>query len=71
MEKFVEREKAFGKKTTPRSSEEVVCLAHREKDHAQDSSRGRGGRRGRVVEISKYYPLEILVVFFWFISPTC
>eukprot|EP00253_Pinus_taeda_P023217 PITA_23217 len=24
-----------------------MCLAHREKNHAQDSSRGRGGRRGR------------------------
>lgn len=23
------------------------------------------------VEISKYYPLEILSIFFWFISPTC
>ena len=25
--KFAEREKVFGKKTTPQSSEEVVCLA--------------------------------------------
>ena len=47
VKKFVEREKVFGKKTTPESSEEVVCLAHKEKNLAQDSSRGRGGRRGR------------------------
>ena len=40
---FAEREKAFGKKTTTQSSKEVVRLAHREKNHAQDSSRGRGG----------------------------
>lgn len=46
VNKFAEREKAFGKKTT-QSSEEAVCLAHREKNHAQDSSRERGGRRGR------------------------
>ena len=45
--KFVEREKDFGKKTTPQSSDEVVCLARKEKNHAHDSSRGRGGRRGR------------------------
>ena len=45
--KFVEREKAFGKMTTPLSSEEAVCFAHREKSHAQDYSRGRGGLRGR------------------------
>lgn len=44
--KFIEKEKDFGKKTTPQSSEEVVCLAHKEKNHAQDSSRRRGGRRG-------------------------
>ena len=47
MKKFAEREKAFGKKTTPESSEEVVCLAHKEKNIAQGSFRGRGGRRGR------------------------
>ena len=47
MKKIVEREKAFGKKKTPQSSEEVVCLANREKNLAQDSSKGRGGRRGR------------------------
>eukprot|EP00253_Pinus_taeda_P024709 PITA_24709 len=47
VKKFAEREKDFGKKTTPQSSEEVVCLAHRENNLAQDSSRGRGGRRGR------------------------
>ena len=47
VKKFVEREKAFGKKTATQSSEEVVCLAHREKNLAQDSSKGRGGRRGR------------------------
>ena len=46
VDKFVEREKAFGKKTAPQSSQEVVCLAHRKKNHAQDSSRGKGGRRG-------------------------
>jgi len=42
--KFVERVKDFGKKITPQSFEEVVCLAHKEKNHAQDSSRGRGRR---------------------------
>src|SRR3984885_3738028 len=47
VKKIVEREKDFGKKTAPRSSEEVVCLAHREKNIAQNSSRGRGGQRGR------------------------
>ena len=47
MKKFAEREKDFGKKTAPKSSEEVVCLAHKEKHLAQDSTRGRGGRRGR------------------------
>eukprot|EP00253_Pinus_taeda_P034097 PITA_34097 len=45
--KFVEREKAFGKKTAPESSEETVCLSHKEKHPAQYSTRGRGGRRGR------------------------
>ena len=45
--KFAEREKAFGKMTTPLSSEEAICFTHKEKIHAQDSSRGRGGRRGR------------------------
>jgi len=43
VNKFAEREKAFGKKTAPQSSEEVVCLAQREKNHAQDSSTGKGG----------------------------
>ena len=47
VKKFAEREKAFGMKKAPESSEEVACLAHREKNLAQDSSRGRGGRRGR------------------------
>jgi len=47
VKKFAEREKAFGKKTTPESSEETVCLSHKEKHPAQDSTRGRGGRRGR------------------------
>ena len=47
VKKFAEREKAFGKKTVPESSEETVCLAHKEKHPAQDSARGRGGRRGR------------------------
>eukprot|EP00253_Pinus_taeda_P014473 PITA_14473 len=42
VKKFAEREKAFGKKTTPESSEETTCLAHKEKYHAQDSTRGRG-----------------------------
>ena len=45
--KFAEREKAFGKMTAPSSSKDVAYLAHREKSHAPDSSRGRGGRRGR------------------------
>ena len=47
VKKFVEREKAFGKRTTLEYSEEAVCLAHKEKHPAEDSSRGRGGRRGR------------------------
>jgi len=47
VKKIAEREKDFGKKTAPQSSEEAVCLAHREKNLAQESSRGRGGRRGR------------------------
>ena len=29
VKKFTEREKPFGKKTTPQSSEEVVSIAHR------------------------------------------
>ena len=33
--------------TTPLTSEEAVCFAHKEKSHAKDSSRGRGGRRGK------------------------
>ena len=41
--KFIERDKDFGKKKTPQSSEEVVCLAQKENNHAHDSSRGRGG----------------------------
>eukprot|EP00253_Pinus_taeda_P022521 PITA_22521 len=41
VKRIAEREKAFGKKTTPQSSEEVVCLAYREKNITQDSSRGR------------------------------
>eukprot|EP00253_Pinus_taeda_P020188 PITA_20188 len=45
--KFVEREKDFGKKTSPESSEETACLDHKEKYPAEDSTRGRGGRRGR------------------------
>eukprot|EP00253_Pinus_taeda_P013777 PITA_13777 len=47
VKKFAEREKDFGKKTTPESSEETVCLSQKEKHLAQDSTRGRGGRRGR------------------------
>jgi len=47
VKKFAEREKSFGKKTVPESFEETVCLAHKEKHPAQDSTRGRGGRRGR------------------------
>eukprot|EP00253_Pinus_taeda_P034253 PITA_34253 len=47
VKKIAKREKDFGKKTTPESSEEVVCLTHKEKNLAQDSTRGRGGRRGR------------------------
>eukprot|EP00253_Pinus_taeda_P029725 PITA_29725 len=47
VKRFVEREKAFGKKTAPESSKETVCLAHKEKHPTQDSIRGRGGRRGR------------------------
>eukprot|EP00253_Pinus_taeda_P008762 PITA_08762 len=47
VKKFVEREKYFGKKTTLESYEEAMCLSHRENNLAQDSSRGRGGQRGR------------------------
>ena len=47
VKKFDEREKSFGKKTTPESSKEALCLAHKERHPTQDSSRGRGGRRGR------------------------
>ncbi|MFB8894205.1 hypothetical protein, partial [Microbacterium plantarum] len=47
VNKFVEREKDFGKKIAPQSCEEVVRLAHREKNFSQYSSKGRGGRRGR------------------------
>ena len=47
MKKFAEREKSFGKKTAPESSEGVVCLTYKEKHPTQDSTRGRGGRRGR------------------------
>eukprot|EP00253_Pinus_taeda_P031134 PITA_31134 len=47
VKKFVEREKAFGKKTVPESSEDTVCLANKEKYPAQESTRGRGGRRRR------------------------
>ena len=31
---FVERENDFGKKTTPKSYEEVMCITHREKNNA-------------------------------------
>jgi len=44
---FAEREKGFGKKTTPQSSKDVACLRHKEKNQTKGSSRGRGGRRGR------------------------
>ena len=47
VKKFAEREKAFRKKIALESSEENVHLAHKEKHPAQDSTRGRGGRRGR------------------------
>jgi len=47
VKKFAEREKAFGKNIVPESYEETVCLAYKEKNPAQDSTRGRGGRRGR------------------------
>jgi len=47
VKKVTERKKYFGKKPTPQSSDEAVCLAHREKNHARDSSRGTSGRRGR------------------------
>ena len=51
MKKIARREKAFGNKTTPESSKEAMCLAHKEKNIAQDSSKGRGGRRG----IGRYF----------------
>ena len=44
---FAERDKAFGKMIVPSSSEKTAYYAHRENIHAPDSSRGRGGRRGR------------------------
>ena len=44
---FAEREKDFRKMTVPSSSEEAACFSHREKSHAPDSSRGRGGKIGR------------------------
>ena len=47
VNKRVEKEKDFGKKTTFQSYEEALCLAHRENNHDQDSSRGRCGQRGR------------------------
>ena len=47
MKRFSEREKDFGKKIAPESSEDTVCLAHKENHPAQDSTRGIGGRRGR------------------------
>ena len=46
VNKFAKREKIFGKKTTPQSSEEVLFLAHWENNIAQDSSNERGGQRG-------------------------
>jgi len=42
VKEIAKREKAFGKKITPQSSEEFVYLAHRDKNIAKDSSRGRG-----------------------------
>ena len=45
--KFAEREKDFGKMKFPSSSEEAAYFAHRERSHAPDPSRGKGGRRGR------------------------
>ena len=47
MKKFAKREKDFGKKTAPKSFEDAVCLAHKEKHPTQDSTRGRDDRRGR------------------------
>ena len=47
VKKSAEREKAFGKRIASKSSEEAVCFAYKEKHPVQDSSRGRGGRRGR------------------------
>eukprot|EP00253_Pinus_taeda_P027870 PITA_27870 len=41
VKKFAKRAKAFGKKIAPESSEEAVCLAHKEKHPAQYSTRGR------------------------------
>lgn len=43
VKKFAEREKTFGKKKTPESSEGNVFLSHKEKHPTQDSTRGRGG----------------------------
>eukprot|EP00253_Pinus_taeda_P028394 PITA_28394 len=52
VKKFAEREKAFGKKTVPESSEETICLANKEKYPAQDSTRGRD--KGKAPESAQY-----------------
>jgi len=47
LKKFSEREKDFGKNPATQYFDEAVCLKHRENNHAKDSSRVRGGKRGR------------------------
>jgi hypothetical protein len=46
VEKVVERDKAFGKKTT-QTTGESVCLAQKGKNQSHDSSGGEGNKTGR------------------------
>jgi hypothetical protein len=46
VKKVADREKAFGKKSTP-STGETVYLAQKDKSKQHDSSRGESNRRGR------------------------
>jgi len=47
VEKVVEREKAFGKKST-HSTWEIMCVSQKEKSKPNGSSRGESNRRGHV-----------------------
>ena len=61
VEKFVEREKAFGKESKP--NEETLCLAqkgHKSKDEfAKDENRSRG--RNNVLDVEKLVILLVIV----------